>query len=61
MVAAGGGGAHMASLSNFNETPNLLELIETYDARVSTVANQSICGDEAFIDLSLCADEASDT
>jgi hypothetical protein len=56
----------MANLVNFNETPNLLELIETSDATAITLADPSICGDDAVdspglssspTEHSLCADE----
>jgi hypothetical protein len=56
----------MESQSNFDETPNLLELIEAIDASATSLADLSICGDDATDNsglssspakYSLCADE----
>ena len=53
----------MASLLNFREAPNLLELIEAYRAKANPLGDLSVCGDEGpinLIDHSLCADEGGD-
>jgi Chaperone of endosialidase len=55
----------MADLLSFNETPNLLELVEA-GAKASAFGDLSVCGDEgagrlSLSELSLCGDEATDT
>jgi hypothetical protein len=55
----------MACLSNFNETPNLLELVEVHhNGFPSSLSDISFCADEgndldAHSDQSICADEIS--
>jgi hypothetical protein len=58
----------MANQSNFNATPNLLELLQAYDneAKRKARGGLSIYGGESklpgsLIELSLCADDATDT
>jgi Chaperone of endosialidase len=55
-----GGGITMASLLNFTETPNLLELVEAYHAKAGLLGYEVIGLPDSLIDLSLCTDEADD-